>query len=241
LRRRIGRARTIRIVGDFRGELGQDDVQEPEVEGGRPAHRKGPVDELWAFCRHDHVAGAKVAMAKPVAGRQAIDQREDIGSDVLRNLPIVESQLVLHIVAHGEDLRRRWRLVNGHGKSRDDRARLFECHRAGPREMPQGRPVEALQHDAEAHVQCHLAEHLRHPEAGDTHGADHAHLVPAEQMRDAGLEQLHDLTGRPGVGFGEGAFTDLFPSDPCMPVLRRAEETPAASKKKPLPSRGRTF
>src|SRR4051794_9251506 len=29
-------------------------------------------------------------------------------------------------------------------------------------------------------------------------------------MRDAGLEQLHDLTGRPGVGFGEGAFTDLL-------------------------------
>ena len=38
----------------------------------------------------------------------------------------------------------------------------------------------------------------------------HAYLVPAEQMRDAGLKQLHDLTGRPDVGFGEGAFTDLL-------------------------------
>src|SRR5450631_2949420 len=88
--------------------------------------------------------------------------------------------------------------------------------------MPQGRSVEALQHDAEAPVQRHLAEHLRHRDAGGAHGADHAYLVPAEQMRDAGLEQLHDLTGRPGVGFGEGAFTDLFPqrslharSPPC--------------------------
>ena len=59
LRRRIGRARTLRIVGDFRCELGQDDMQEPKVEGGRPAHRKGPVDELWALRRHDHVARAK--------------------------------------------------------------------------------------------------------------------------------------------------------------------------------------
>jgi hypothetical protein len=112
--------------------------------------------------------------------------------------------------------------VKRHGQSRDDRARLFERHRAGPREMPQGWSVEALQHDAEAPVQRHLAEHLRHRDAGCAHGADHAYLVPAEQMRDAGLKQLHDLTGRPGVGFGEGAFTDLFPqrslharSPPC--------------------------
>jgi hypothetical protein len=88
--------------------------------------------------------------------------------------------------------------------------------------MPQGRSVEALQHDAEAAVQRHLAEHLRHRDAGGVHGADHAYLVPAEQMRNAGPKQLHDLTGRPGVGFGEGAFTDLLPqrslharSPPC--------------------------
>ena len=79
-------------------------MQEPKVDGGGRAHRESPVDELWAFRRHDHVAGAKVAMAKPVAGRQAIDQREDIGGDVLRKLAVVEPQLVLHILAHGEDL-----------------------------------------------------------------------------------------------------------------------------------------
>jgi hypothetical protein len=53
--------------------------------------------------------------------------------------------------------------------------------------------------------------------------AAHIRIAPPHwQMRDAGLEQLYDLTGRPGVGFGEGAFTDFFPqrslharSPPC--------------------------
>src|SRR6516225_8159585 len=63
-------------------------------------------------------------MAEPVAWRQAIDQREDIGGDVLRKLAVVEPQRVLHILAQGEDLRRRGRLVNGHGKSGDNRPRL---------------------------------------------------------------------------------------------------------------------
>jgi hypothetical protein len=77
LRRRIGRARPLGIVSDFGGELGQDDMQEPKVDGGGRTHRESPVDKLWAFRRNDHVAGAQVAMAEPVAGRQAIDQRED--------------------------------------------------------------------------------------------------------------------------------------------------------------------
>jgi hypothetical protein len=68
--------------------------------------------------------------------------------------------------------------VNGHGKSGDNRPRLFERHRAGPRELPQGRPVESLQHDAEAPVQGHLAEHLRHREAGGEDSADHSHFMP---------------------------------------------------------------
>ena len=70
--------------------LGQDDMEEPKVEGGGRAHREGPVDEPWAFRRHDHVAGVKVAMAQPVAGRQAIDQGEDARGDVLRKLAVVE-------------------------------------------------------------------------------------------------------------------------------------------------------
>ncbi|MGY4503889.1 hypothetical protein ACVWYH_007846 [Bradyrhizobium sp. GM24.11] len=98
----------------------------------------------------------------------------------------------------------------------DDRARLFERHRAGPREMPQGRSVEALQHDAEAPVQRQLAEYRRHRDAGGAHGADHAYLVPAEQMRDADLKQLHDLTGRPSVGFGRRRLHRSFP--PAIPA-----------------------
>ncbi|MGY4503888.1 hypothetical protein ACVWYH_007845 [Bradyrhizobium sp. GM24.11] len=95
------------LLAIFRGELGQDDMQEPKIEGGGPAHHEGPVDELWAFRRHDHVAWAKVAMTKPAAGRQGIDQGEDIRGDALRDLAVVVPQLALHILAHGEDLRRR--------------------------------------------------------------------------------------------------------------------------------------
>jgi hypothetical protein len=68
--------------------------------------------------------------------------------------------------------------VKRHGQSRDDRAHHFEVYRAGPRELPQGRSVEALQQDTEAPVQRHLAEDLRHWDAGGSHSADHAHLLP---------------------------------------------------------------
>src|SRR4029450_4808093 len=125
---------------------------------------------------------------------------------------------------------------------------MFQRPRAGPREMPQGRSVEALRHDAEAPVQRHLAEHLRHRDAGGAHGADHAYLVPAEQMRDAGLEQLYDLTGRPGVGFGEGAFTDLFPqrslharSPPCRGNTGGAQKGRAAGHYDRLSTCAETF
>ena len=102
-------------------------------------------------------------MAKPVAGRQAIDQREDIGGDVLRKLAVVVPQSGVHRLAQGEDLRRRGRLVNGHGKSVATIApACSKRHRAGSRQLQQGRSVEPLQHDAEAPVQGHLAEHLRH-------------------------------------------------------------------------------
>ena len=42
-------------------------------------------------------------------------------------------------------------------------------------------------------------EHLRRREAGGEDGAGHSGLVPGDPQRDAGLEQLHDLTGRSGV------------------------------------------
>ena len=77
--------------------------------------------------------------------------------------------------------------------------------------MQQGRSVEARQHDAEAPLQGHLAEHLRRRAAGGEDGAGHARLVPGDPLRDAGLQQLQDLTGRPGVDVGEGAFADLLP------------------------------
>ena len=126
--------------------------------------------------------------------------------------------------------------MNGQAEGREDRARLLGRHGAGPRELQQGRSVEARQHDAEAPLQGHLAEHLRRRAAGGEDGAGHSRLVPAEPPRDAGLEQLHDLTGRPGVDVREGAFADLLPQgSPHRPSSRRGEQTPAAGKKEPPP------
>ena len=81
---RIDRARPLRIVDEFRGELGEHDVAEPKVESGARADRSGPVDDSWTIRRHDHIAGVKVGMAQPVPRRQALDQGEDASGDVLR-------------------------------------------------------------------------------------------------------------------------------------------------------------
>ena len=92
LRGRIDGARPLRIVGDFRGELGQDDVAARKVEGGGRADRTGPVDESRTIGRHDHVAGVEVGMAQPVLRPQALDQGEDARRDVLRNTTAGELQ-----------------------------------------------------------------------------------------------------------------------------------------------------
>ena len=86
-----------------------------------------------------------------------------------------------------------------------------ERHGAAARELQQGRSVEAAEHDAEAPLQGHFVEHLRRRGAGGEDGAGHSRLPPAVPSRDAGLEQLHDLTGRPGVDVRVGAFADLLP------------------------------
>ena len=60
---------------------------------------------------------------------------------------------------------------------------------------------------------------------------------PARPLRDAGLEQLHDLTRRPGVDVRKEAFADFSPRDPRIrPSSLRDEQTPAAGKREPLPS-----
>jgi hypothetical protein len=57
LRGRIDGARPPWIVDDFRSVLGQDDVAERKVEGGRCSDRTAPVDQSWTIRRHDYVAG----------------------------------------------------------------------------------------------------------------------------------------------------------------------------------------
>jgi hypothetical protein len=83
---------------------------------------------------------------------------------------------------------------------------------AGLQELQQGRSVEARHHDAEAPLHRHLVEHLRCREAGSEGCAGHFRLVPTEPLPlTGGLEQLHDLTGRPRVDVRRAAFADLLP------------------------------
>ena len=77
-------ARPLRIVGVFRGELGQQDMALRKIVGGGRAGRAEPVDQSRTLRRHDHVAGVKVGMAQHVIGREVLDQREDAGDDALR-------------------------------------------------------------------------------------------------------------------------------------------------------------
>jgi hypothetical protein len=173
-------------------------------------------------------------MAQPVARRQALDQSEDAGGDVLRKHAAGEPQRAVHPVAQGEYVRRRGRLVNGKVEGREDRARLLERYGAAPVVLQQGRSVEARQHDAEAPLKGHLAEHLRRRAAGGEDSAGHSRLPPAYPPRHAGLEQLHDLTGRPAVDVREEAFADLLPQrPPHRPSSCRGKQTPAARKKEP--------
>jgi len=106
------------------------------------------------------------------------------------------------------------------------------------RELPQGRSVEARQHDAEAPFHTHLVEHLRRRGAGREDGADRARLVAAEPLRDAGLEQLHDLAGRPAMDVGKDSFADLLPqASPHRPSsFAAASGHRAAAKDKRLDS-----
>ena len=48
-------------------------------------------------------------------------------------------------------------------------------------------------------------------EAGGEGGAGHLRLVPTAPPLAAGLEQLHDLTGRLSVDVRRAAFADLLP------------------------------
>src|SRR5262249_31142111 len=92
--------------------------------------------------------------------------------------------------------------------------------------------------DAEAPLQGHFVEHLRRRAARGECGAGHSGLVLTKLPREAGLEQLHDLTGRPGVDVGTGASADLLPQGSTHRLSsRREEQTPEAGKRELLPSR----
>ena len=115
-------------------------------------------------------------------------------------------------------------------------AHLLRRHGAASRELQQGRPIEAPQHDAEAPFHGHLVEHLRRWGAGGEGGAGHSRLPPAVTPQKTRLEQLQHLTGRPGMDVGVSAFADLLPQGSLHhPLPPPREQIPAAGKDKPLP------
>jgi hypothetical protein len=240
LRGRVHGDRPLRIVGHFRGELGQPDVAARKIEGGGRADRGAPVDESRTIHGHDDVAGVGVGMAQPVAWPQPLDQVEDAGGDMFWNSGAGDPQPAVHHVAQKGYVRRRGRLVNGPAEGGEDRARLPEADGAAAHELQQGRSLEATEHDAKAPLQLHLAEHLRRRGAGGEDGAGHPRLPPAFPSRRAGLQQLHDLTGRPGVDVRKDAFADLLPQgSPHRPSSRcGGANTSGAQKRTPF-SRGR--
>jgi hypothetical protein len=129
--------------------------------------------------------------------------------------------------------------VNGQAEGRKDRTRLGERHGAAARDLQQCRSVEAAEHDAEASVERHLAEHLRRWHAGGEDCLGHPRLLLAEPRRETFLEQFYDLTWRPGVDVRRAALVDLLPEgsphrpSPVFPPVatkhqRRAKENAPA-------------
>ena len=83
-----------------------------------------------------------------------------------------------------EGFRRRRHAVNGQAERRKDRTGLGECHGAAARDLQQCRPVEAAEHDAEASVERHLAEHLRRRHPGGKNCLGYPRLLLAEPRRE---------------------------------------------------------
>ena len=124
--------------------------------------------------------------------------------------------------------------MNGQAEGREDRARLPERHGAAAHELQQGRSVEAAEHDAEASLQRHLAEHLRRRRTGGEDGPGHPRLLLAEPRRETFLEQFHDLTGRPGVDVRRAALADLLPKgSPHRPSSAVRPNTDGGQKRTP--------
>ncbi len=157
---------------------------------------------------------------------QAVDQREDAGGDVPGHDVALAPEGGLHPAAQRQSLRRRRHPVNGQGEGRKDRARLSERYGAAARGLKQGRSIEAAEHDAEASVERHLAEHLRRWHAGGESRPGHPRLLLAELPRETFPEQFYDLTRRPGVDVRRAALVDLLPEgSPHRPSSRRSRPT----------------
>jgi hypothetical protein len=123
--------------------------------------------------------------------------------------------------------------VNGQAEVRKDCTRLGERHGAAARDLQQCRSVEAAEHDAEASVERHLAEHLRRWHAGGEDCLGHPRLLLAEPRRETFLEQFYDLTWCPGVDVRRAALVDLLPEgSPHRPSSRRSRPNTNGGQKR---------
>ena len=200
-----------------------------QCEDGGRAERTGPVDDFGPSAVMI-TFGVEVGMAQPVLRRQAINQGEDavaIAPEVCRGRSAIR-----HLSSRGErrhpaaavccermceSCQDRAHLLGGHGAS------LQSCSRVGPSRrcstMPK-RPSRVTSSNASGAPAANTARVMR--------------ASTAHPLRDAGLEQLHDLTGRPGVDVRRDAFADLLPRDPPIrPSSVHDEQTPAAATQNP--------
>ena len=107
-----------------------------------------------------------------------------------------------------------------------------ERHGAAARGLQQCRPVEAAEHDAEASVERHLAEHLRRGHAGGEGCLGHQRLLLADPRRETFLEQFYDLTGAQAWMSAVPPWLIFSPRDPriARPPAGR-DQTPTAGKR----------
>ena len=195
----------------FDHEFGSVEQAGREVERCAALLCAGPVDQPWPLRGQDHIAGVQVAVGEAVILRQAINQGEDAGRDGRRDCRLGEPQRAVHIVADGQKLRYRTRLVRRSGEGRQDGPGVGNGHGVRQHLFHQSRAVEAWQHDPPPTADLDLVQHLRRRSACGEDRAGHARLPSGDPARNPRLEQLDDLPRRPGVDVRHGAFAELFP------------------------------
>ena len=171
------------LVGDFRGELGQDDMQEAQGRGRRArSSLKVQSTSCRAFRRHDHVAGAKVAAiynARRRSGRRSMQRDQPSVAMCFGTLPSSCRNSLSLLGMEATSPAARGRPVSRTMEERRRSPPQVRTFRAGPRGDATGRSVEALQRGRQppSKLTCH---HLRQRDAPALRAwpVDHADFLP---------------------------------------------------------------